>query len=143
LFLSPRWKQLLGLHQSEMDDTVDAFYSRVHSDDRQRLQGAIEAHIAGRLPFLEVESRMLHHDGNWHWVLVRGTAVRDTTGRATRIAGSLTDIPSARTRDPLTGLANRALYLDRLEHAIARGKRDPEYSFAVLFLDCDRFKVVN
>ncbi len=143
IFLSPRWKQLLGLTQSEMNDTVDAFYSRVHSDDRPRMQNAVESHIAGRLPFLEVECRMLHRDGNWHWVLVRGTAVRDTTGRATRIAGSLTDITSARSRDPLTGLANRALYLDRLEHALARSKRDPEYTFAVLFLDCDRFKVVN
>jgi diguanylate cyclase (GGDEF)-like protein/PAS domain S-box-containing protein len=143
LFLSPRWKQLLGLQQSEMDDTLDAFYSRVHSEDRVRLQSALEAHIAGRLPFLEVESRMLHRDGNWHWVLVRGTAVRDATGRATRIAGSLTDITSAKSRDPLTGLANRALYLDRLEHTLARSKRDPLYTFAVLFLDCDRFKVVN
>jgi diguanylate cyclase (GGDEF)-like protein/PAS domain S-box-containing protein len=143
MFISPRWKQLLGMQQAEMEDTVDAFYSRVHSDDRTRLQTAIESHIAGRLPFLEAEARMLHRDGNWHWVLMRGTAVRDSTGRATRIAGSLTDITSARNRDPLTGLANRALYLDRLEHALARAKRDPEYTFAVLFLDCDRFKVVN
>jgi diguanylate cyclase (GGDEF)-like protein/PAS domain S-box-containing protein len=142
LFISPRWKQLLGL-STETDDTIDAFYALVHPDDRNRLQGAIEAHIAGRLPFLEVEARMLHKDANWHWVLVRGTAVRDTTGRATRIAGSLTDITSARNRDPLTGLANRALFLDRMEHALARSKRDPEYTFACLFLDCDRFKVVN
>jgi diguanylate cyclase (GGDEF)-like protein/PAS domain S-box-containing protein len=142
LFISPRWKQLLGLAQ-DIDDTVDAFYALVHPDDRTRLQGAIESHIAGRLPFLEVEARMLHKDANWHWVLVRGTAVRDSTGRATRIAGSLTDITSARNRDPLTGLANRALFLDRMEHALARSKRDPEYTFACLFLDCDRFKVVN
>jgi diguanylate cyclase (GGDEF)-like protein/PAS domain S-box-containing protein len=143
LFISPRWKQLLGLSGSDADDTIDAFYSHVHPDDRARLKSAIDAHIAGRLPFLEAEARMVHRDGNWHWVLVRGTAVRDATGRATRIAGSLTDITSARSRDPLTGLANRALFLDRMEHALARAKRDPEHTFACLFLDCDRFKVVN
>ncbi len=143
LFISARWKQLLGLSGGDTHDTVDAFYGQVHPEDRSRLKGAIDGHIAGRLPFLEVETRMLHKDGNWHWVLVRGTAVRDSTGRATRIAGSLTDITSARNRDPLTGLANRALFLDRMEHALARAKRDPESHFACLFLDCDRFKNIN
>lgn len=46
-------------------------------------------------------------------------------------------------QDPLTGLRNRALFLDRLRHAIARARRHPEAQFAVLFLDLDRFKVVN
>lgn len=45
--------------------------------------------------------------------------------------------------DPLTGLPNRALFLERLSHAIARSKRHPEIQFAVLFLDLDRFKIVN
>lgn len=45
--------------------------------------------------------------------------------------------------DPLTGLPNRALFMDRLEHAIEHGKRHKDYLFAVLFLDLDRFKVIN
>jgi diguanylate cyclase (GGDEF)-like protein/PAS domain S-box-containing protein len=143
IFISTRWKQLFGLPNTDPYDTVDAFYALVHADDRARLQQALEAHIAGKLPFLEIEARMMSSDGNWHWVLVRGTAQRDSNGRATRIAGSLTDITSARSRDPLTGLANRALFLDRMEHALARAKRDAEAHFACLFLDCDRFKVVN
>ncbi len=47
------------------------------------------------------------------------------------------------THDHLTGLANRALFLDRLEHAIALNKRQHVYDYAVLFFDLDRFKVVN
>src|SRR6185436_13822320 len=143
MFVSTRWKQLLGLPNTDPYDTVDAFYALVHAEDRARLQQALDAHIAGKLPFLEIEARMMSQDGNWHWVLVRGTAQRDANGRATRIAGSLTDITSARSRDPLTGLANRALFLDRMEHALARARRDPEATFACLFLDCDRFKVIN
>ena len=45
--------------------------------------------------------------------------------------------------DSLTGLPNRALFLERLEQALNRAKADSVYQFAVLFLDCDRFKVVN
>jgi len=45
--------------------------------------------------------------------------------------------------DPLTGLPNRALFMNRLEHVIEQGKRDRDFLFAVLFLDLDRFKVVN
>lgn len=45
--------------------------------------------------------------------------------------------------DPLTGLPNRALFTERLERAIERAKKQPDCQFAVLFLDCDRFKVVN
>ena len=47
------------------------------------------------------------------------------------------------SHDNLTGLANRAVFLDLLNHAIACNKRKPELSFAILFLDLDRFKVVN
>src|SRR5690606_21175337 len=68
-------------------------------------------------------------------------------------SGSLSDI-TARKRaeeellhnafyDVLTGLPNRALFMDRLGHAVARAHRHPNYLFAVLFLDLDRFKVIN
>lgn len=45
--------------------------------------------------------------------------------------------------DPLTGLPNRAVFMERLENALSRTKQEADYQFAVLFLDCDRFKVVN
>jgi diguanylate cyclase (GGDEF)-like protein len=86
-------------------------------------------------------------------VLCRGLAVRDGNGKTVRIAGSLTDITSRKRtekqllhdalHDALTDLANRALFMDRLERAIERGKRHKQYLFAVLFLDLDRFKLVN
>ncbi|HYA45298.1 MAG TPA: EAL domain-containing protein, partial [Acidimicrobiales bacterium] len=72
---------------------------------------------------------------------------------ATRIVGSLTDITERHELedqlrrealyDSLTGLPNRALFLDRLSQAIARSERQPEYSYAVLWLDLDGFKVLN
>jgi diguanylate cyclase (GGDEF)-like protein len=79
--------------------------------------------------------------------------VRDEQGIAYRIAGSLTDITARKQaeerltynamHDVLTGLPNRALLFDRLGHAIRRVKRDPKATFTVLFLDLDRFKIIN
>jgi diguanylate cyclase (GGDEF)-like protein len=86
-------------------------------------------------------------------VLNRGLAIRDAFGDATRMAGSLSDITDRRRvedqlhhdamHDALTGLPNRALFTDLLNHAIKRSTREPGMGCAVLFLDIDRFKLVN
>ncbi|MBD1891327.1 GGDEF domain-containing response regulator [Coleofasciculus sp. FACHB-SPT9] len=57
-----------------------------------------------------------------------------------RIQSQLLDMA---LHDPLTGLPNRAVFMERLENALSRTKQEADYQFAVLFLDCDRFKVVN
>ncbi|MCU1349738.1 MAG: diguanylate cyclase/phosphodiesterase with sensor(s) [Acidobacteria bacterium] len=92
-------------------------------------------------------------DGSYRWMLSRGLAVRDAAGLATRIAGSQTDVTERKLaverlthdafHDALTQLPNRALFMDRLARAIETHRRHPESLFAVLFLDLDRFKVVN
>ena len=79
--------------------------------------------------------------------------MRDTGGAAIRIAGSQTDITDRRTaeerlwhdalHDSLTGLANRTMMLDRLRNCLLRSKRNPDYRFAILFADLDRFKLIN
>ena len=65
------------------------------------------------------------------------------TGAAYRMAGSQTDITEGKVADALTGLPNRILFIDRLASSIERARRHGEYMFAVLFLDLDRFKLVN
>jgi diguanylate cyclase (GGDEF)-like protein/PAS domain S-box-containing protein len=153
VFLSPRWKRMLGLDEDELAATAASWKALVAPEDVETFHSALQAAAAGGEQHFELEHRMLRRDGGLLWVLTRGVLVRDDEGRVVRVVGSMTDI-SARKRaeesliydafhDGLTGLANRSLYLDRLGVALAALRRSPEQRFAVLFLDLDRFKTVN
>src|SRR5262249_36404187 len=82
-------------------------------------------------------------NGTYRWVRIRGIMIRDQEGKPLRMAGSQTDITEGKVADPLTGLPNRLLLLDRLFQRIEDHKRHPEDLFAVLFLDLDCFKMIN
>ncbi|HEV7239185.1 MAG TPA: EAL domain-containing protein [Thermoanaerobaculia bacterium] len=153
VYYSPRWKTMLGHGEEEIGDSPEEWLSRVHRDDAEILGSAIDMHLRGVTPHLEHEHRMRCRGGTHRWMLSRGLAVRDAAGKATRIAGSMTDITERRAaverlthdafHDALTELPNRALFMDRLQRAIEVERRHPDSFFAVLFLDLDRFKLVN
>lgn len=152
LYLSPASKAMLGHGETEIATTVEAWFGRIHPEDVDGIKEAIIAHLDGLTPHLEFEYRALH-EGGPRWILCRGLAVRDRGGRAVRLAGSQTDIDDRRLleeqlmrnafRDPLTGLPNRALFMDRLRGALARGLRRGGCTFAVLLVDVDHLKVLN
>ncbi len=152
-YFSERWKSMLGYEDAEIRNDPEEWLNRAHPEDVEALRAELSAHIDGTVPHFEMEHRMLHRDGSYRWILARGMAVRDSDGKATRIAGSLTDITERKKveeqllhdalHDVLTGLPNRALFMDRLQQALERAKRHPEYTFAVFFLDLDRFKFIN
>jgi diguanylate cyclase (GGDEF)-like protein/PAS domain S-box-containing protein len=153
VYFSPRSKALLGCRTEEIGDEWEEFFKQVHPGDINELKTAIATHLEGLTTHFQSEYRVLHQNGQLRWILCRGLAVRDGEGKPYRLAGSQTDITERKSaesqllhqafHDALTGLPNRLLFMERLESALLRSGRVEGYQFAVLFLDLDRFKVVN
>ena len=143
VYYSPRWKTMLGYEDKDLGDSPDEWLKRIHPDDAGRVRSDIESHLKELTPHFEGEYRIKHKDGNYHWMLGRGIAVRGKNGKPFRMAGSQTDITRGKVVDVLTGLPNRVLFMDRLSRSFDRARMRGTKAFAVIFLDLDSFKLVN
>lgn len=90
-YYSKRWQALLGLQEAELENRMDAFFVRLHPDDVERMRAAMRAHVEQRHPF-DVELRLRHRNNEYVWLRMRGQAVWNAEGRATRMAGVISDI---------------------------------------------------
>jgi diguanylate cyclase (GGDEF)-like protein/PAS domain S-box-containing protein len=143
IHFSERWKAMLGYADHEVGTGSGEWLSRIHPEDSARVREKIAAHRGNASAPFEQEYRMRHKDGTYRWVFGRGFALRDSEGKAYRMAGAQTDVTDRRAHDALTGLPNRALFAERLSQALARSKRRGGPLFAVLFVDLDHFKSAN
>lgn len=139
-YASPSVTRLLGY---EPDQLVDAQLSAlVHPDDMSGARAAFEGHDDGR----PVESRLRHAGGGWRHVESTFSRRDGLIVLNTRDIGERKELERQLTHrafhDALTGLANRTLFADRAEHAIAGHRRD-RAGVGVLYLDLDDFKTVN
>jgi len=132
-----------AIKRAKWGDKPEEWFDRIHDADRERVKEEIAAHQRGLTPHFESEHRVLHKDGSFRWMLSRGVAVHDASGKVLRMAGSQTDITEGKVSDPLTGLPNRLLFIDRVGRLIKHKKRRKDQLFAVLFLDLDGFKMIN
>jgi diguanylate cyclase (GGDEF)-like protein/PAS domain S-box-containing protein len=152
IYLSPRFRAMLGYGHQDVGSSPHDWLALVHPDDRPVVEDAVRDHLEGRTEHYEAEYRMRAADGSYRWMLSRAQAVRGTDRRPMRLAGSQTDVSDRKAaelrlqhdalHDALTGLPNRVLFQDRLAHLVRRGQRRGA-ACAVLFLDLDRFKIVN
>jgi diguanylate cyclase (GGDEF)-like protein/PAS domain S-box-containing protein len=154
VYYSPRWYEIMGIIPGkEQIPGKNCWLEKIHFDDYKKVVTELELHLQGKTEHFQNEHRILHSDGYYRWVLIRGLAVRDETGKSCRIAGSLTDITERKcaeeklahdaVHDALTGLPNRKRLIERVERSLQRVKRSRNYNFAILFIDLDRFKTVN
>jgi len=91
VYLSPRWKAMLGYDEADVGQAPD-WRTLVHSDDMSRVQAAIRDHVAGKTPIFESLHRMRHATGEWRWVISRAKAKVDHKGRLLRLVGVELDI---------------------------------------------------
>lgn len=139
IFYSPRWLEMMGLQpeQDTADETV--WLDHILPSDRDIVTSELELIRKGLSDILHCSYCVIHHDGTLRWMSCRAVATRDAAGHAIRLAGSQSDVTEEKTRDALTGLANRTLLLSYLGLACSAKSA----SHGVLFIDLDKFKVVN
>ncbi|HET7087801.1 MAG TPA: PAS domain-containing protein, partial [Anaerolineae bacterium] len=92
VYFSPRWKSMLGYADDEVANRKDEWNRLLHPNDLERALAAVQDYLDGRTTTYQLEHRLRHKDGTYHWVLARGIALRDEAGRAYRMVGSHTDI---------------------------------------------------
>jgi diguanylate cyclase (GGDEF)-like protein/PAS domain S-box-containing protein len=148
-YLSPGFETLTGKPLAEVLRRPRSWLQIVHPEDRERVRLARKP-----LPHAEydIEYRIVIAGGGVRWVHDQAFPVRDATGAVYRIAGIASDVTQRKEAeeklvylahyDGLTGLPNRVLFLDRLKQTLSHCARRGTLA-AVMFVDLDRFKVVN
>ena len=151
-FLQPNAQlcKMLGYRAEEL--AARTFRDVTHSEDVNANDILNAKLISGELGHYEMEKRYIRRDGGSVWTRLSVSLVRDSEGRPLHYVSQVEDVTEIRAAqaqleqralyDPLTGLANRGLLIDRLTHALAEHRRDPG-SVAVAYCDLDHFKRVN
>lgn len=148
--INAAYGRIFGRSQEEL---VGALISDLtHPDDRASSAAMLEEVTSGKADTAEAEKRYLRPDGTGVWVSIKVSSVRGPDGKPLYLIGQAEDISERRKlrdqlahdalHDPLTGLPNRILFVDRLELALRRVQRSNKL-VAVMFLDLDHFKLVN
>jgi len=150
LYNSPAYEKVLGYSAQDLKATSSL--EQIHPDDRPRvLKAAANAKLTGHGE--RVEYRIRHKDGSWRTLESTASAVRNAEGQTDKLVIVNRDITERKRaeellahnafHDGLTDLPNRALFLDRLNHALTLSRRHSDYKFAVLLIDVDEFKIIN
>ncbi|HLI73925.1 MAG TPA: EAL domain-containing protein [Acidimicrobiales bacterium] len=142
--------EILGRSPEEVAGS--ALRDLTHPDDWEANAAQIRALFAGETDQYQMEKRYIHADGHVVWVSVSTSIVRDSAGEPVYMIGQIEDITERRemrerlahaaVHDQLTGLPNRVLFMDRLELSLRRCQRSDD-AIALMFLDLDRFKLIN
>jgi diguanylate cyclase (GGDEF)-like protein/PAS domain S-box-containing protein len=143
--------QILGYAEEEL--LLTDFLSVTHPDDLPTALSNIGQLLKGKVQASQMEKRYIHKSGHEVWVHWSVSLVRDQYSKSVHLIFQIQDITDRKLaeqqlhhdafHDALTGLPNRALFMDHLKLAIARSRRNAQTKFAVLYLDLDRFKVIN
>ena len=143
--------EMIGYSEQELLATD--FHSVTHEDDLADMTAQVDKLLEEKASSSQMELRYKHKRGHNVWALLSVTVIRDSLTDSVNLVFQIQDITDRKRaeeqllheafHDGLTGLPNRALFMDHLKLSVERGKRREDRLFAVLFLDLDRFKVIN
>ncbi|MGI2171948.1 putative bifunctional diguanylate cyclase/phosphodiesterase [Shewanella sp. MF05960] len=153
VFVSDRWKEMLGYQHYELDNDYSVWESRLHRDDKEQVLNTLQNYINNQRDEYESVHRLRHKDGRYIWVLDRGKIVEwDESGRPLRIIGTITDVSgdvkSQRisvdkiNHNGLTDLINREVLADELYDLQVFSRSTGQFS-ALLMINLDNFKLIN
>lgn len=152
LWWNEGFQNLFGYSGDEIGVDLTSWTERLHPDDVERVTHDIHRHIESGKHNWTDEYRFRRSDGTYAFVIDRGYVVYDHQNKPVRMLGSMMDVTDRKSleeqlthqalHDPLTKIANRILFRDRVEHALSKLIRN-HVSIAVLFLDLDNFKAIN
>lgn len=143
--------RIFEIDSDRFEATYESFLKGIHPEDREMVNQAYLQSLATKEPY-EITHRLLMEDGRIKWVREVGMSDFNGAGEAIRSMGTVQDITERKMveeqidnlayYDPLTGLPNRTLLIDRLVQAIALSARSKQFC-ALLFIDLDNFKTLN
>ena len=113
IYISPRWKNVLGFEDNELDNKFGIRDSLIHPNDYQRSKETLEKYLRGETDVFENEIRLRHKTGEYRWILERGKALKDKNGNVIRLAGSITDITDRKKLTEEIFNANKYLLEER------------------------------
>jgi PAS domain S-box-containing protein len=117
-YYSPRYKLMLGYNKEEFDDNCKTWINLLHHDDKEPTLLCLQKHLIQELPQYQAEFRMKCKDGTYKWILGRGKATFDSSGKACRISGSNKDISESKEKEfELVQAKEKAEESDRLKTA--------------------------
>ncbi len=113
---SVQWEKLLGFEEHELLPHIDSWYKRIHPADYNRVKSDINNHIKGLTSVYENTHRLQHKDGSYHWILSRGSVIKDANGDAIRMVGTHIDVTESRyLEEELSDVEHKYQQLQELE----------------------------
>ncbi|WP_425339146.1 EAL domain-containing protein [Azorhizobium doebereinerae] len=153
IYVSPEAEEALGLKRHSLETEAAGWLEVLHPGDRDRFRATLDGIIDQRRGRIDQDFRLRAIDGHYLTFNLRARPVVGADGEVVRCIGALSDVTGERVaaerllhdavRDNLTGLANRELFLDRLDQALTFAKVDDSLRPTVMMIDIDRFKQVN
>jgi diguanylate cyclase (GGDEF)-like protein len=138
IHFSARWMSLIGCQEHELGNTPEEWLNRVHHDDLDQVTRELQAARSQGPHEFDFPHRLRHQDGTYRWMACRGQAIVNERGDVIRLTGSHSDVTANTVTDPITGLPNRLLLLDRLNSSLERARRYQGFHFALLLIDLGR-----